>query len=131
MMNNEKTIRVTKAQRFEDIKAILNGEEVTYGTTIEKAIEVLDHELDLLARKNSGETKKPTASQKENETLKELICEYLGTADGGKTCTEILKSIPAFADYQVQKVSSLMRQLKNEGRVTSNEIKNRAYFSLV
>lgn len=54
--------RITKAMRFEDIKALLNGEIVTYGTTVEQAVEFIDKEMGLLARKNSGD-KKPTKTQ--------------------------------------------------------------------
>jgi hypothetical protein len=130
-----KTVRVTKAQRFEDIKALLNGEAVKYGTSVEDAIKVLDHEMELLAKKNSGSSseKKPTATQKDNEGYKELILEYLTTipADSdGATCTEILKGIPALGEFQVQKVSALMRQLRAAGRVTSKEVKGKALFSL-
>lgn len=130
---SEKKIRVTKAQRFEDIKALLNGEAVTYGTTVEVACEVLDHELELLAKKNAGGDKKMTPTQKENEGYKEQILEFLaGLPEDSKgvTCTEILKGIPALSDFSNQKVSALVRQLKNAGRVVSTEVKGKALFSL-
>lgn len=130
---SEKKIRVTKAQRFEDIKALLNGEAVTYGTTIEVACEVLDHELELLAKKNAGGDKKMTPTQKENEGYKEQILEFLAGLpedSQGVTCTEILKGVPVLSDFSNQKVSALVRQLKNAGRVVSTEVKGKALFSL-
>ena len=39
------TIRVTKAQRFEDILALIHGETVKYGTTIEDAEQFIAHEV--------------------------------------------------------------------------------------
>lgn len=129
---SEKKIRITKAQRFEDIKALLDGGKPTYGTTVEIAKGVLDHELELLAKKNSGD-KKLTAAQQENEGYKAEILEYLHTipADSdGVTCTEILKAIPSLSAYQVQKVASLVRQLKLAGQVASKEVKGKSLFSI-
>lgn len=130
MQNTEKKIRITKAQRFEDIKAMLNGEPVTYGTDVATAVEVIDHEIELLAKKNSGDTKKQTATQKENEGYKEQILEFLAGCDTGVTCSQIFKAIPALSDFSNQKVSALCRQLKLAGRVTSYEEKGKTLFKL-
>lgn len=129
----EKTTRITKAMRFEDIKALLNGNTAQYGTTLEDAINFIDHEVELLARKNSGGDKKQTATQKENEGYKELIIEFLaGLPDDSKgvTCTEIMKSIPAFKDFNNQKISALVRQLKLADRVVGEEVKGKSLFRL-
>lgn len=127
---SEKKIRITKAQRFEDIIAMLKGESVKYGTDTATAVTVLEHEMELLAKKNSGESKKQTAAQKENEGYKELIVEFLADKPDGATCTEVLKGIPTLADYSNQKVSALLRQLKLADRVTSMEVKGKTYFKL-
>lgn len=129
----EKTTRITKAMRFEDIKALLNGMTAQYGTTLEDAISFIDHEVELLARKNSGGDKKQTAAQKENEGYKGLIVEFLaGLPDDSKgvTCTEITKSIPAFKDFNNQKISALVRQLKLADKVVSEEVKGKSLFRL-
>lgn len=128
----EKTTRITKAMRFEDIKALLNGDTVTHGTTIELALEFIDKEMGLLARKNSGD-KKQTALQKENEGYKELILEFLATLPSdskGATCTEIAKGVPALTDFNNQKISALMRQLKLAERVVADEVKGKTVFRL-
>lgn len=129
----EKTTRITKAMRFEDIKALLNGMTAQYGTTLEDAISFIDYEVKLLARKNSGGDKKQTATQKENEGYKELIMEFLaGLPDDSKgvTCTEIMKSIPAFKDFNNQKISALVRQLKLADRVVGEEVNGKSLFRL-
>ncbi len=122
-MSESKKVRITKSQRFEDIKALLNGVDVTYGTTIEDAIGVLDHEIELLAKKNaSGDgSKAMTEVQKKNEIYKEQILEFLGTQDDGVTATTILKGVPTLSEFQVQKVTALLRQLKQAQRVDSYE----------
>lgn len=131
---SEKKVRITKAQRFEDIKALLNGDPVTYGTTPEIAVTVINHELELLAKKNSGSgDKKLTQTQQENEALKEQIMEFLAGLPedtDGVTCTEILKSVPALADFSNQKVAALVRQLKMADRVVATEKKGKSLFRM-
>lgn len=121
--------RVTKAQRFEDIKALLRGEDVTYGTTIEDACTFCDAEMALLAKKNSGD-KKPTKTQEENEGYKALIIDFLSVQEGGVTCTDIQKGIPELADYQNQKVAALLRQLLAADKVVKEVVKGKSLFSL-
>lgn len=129
----EKTTRVTKAQRFADIIALLNGDKTAYGTTVTDAVEVMNHEIELLARKNSGENKRQSATQVANEEYKRLIVEFLAgiSADeDGVTCSIVKKNIPELYDFEVQKVSSLMRALKAENRVVSYEKKGKTLFRL-
>lgn len=131
---SEKKIRITKAQRFEDIKALLAGEEVKHGTTMEIAMTVIDHELELLRKKNSsGGDKKLTPTQQENESLKEQIMEYLAGLPedtDGVTCTDIFKSVPSLAVFSTQKVTALVRMLKLDGRVTCQEKKGKSFFKM-
>ena len=90
--------------------------------------EFILHELELLAKKNSGE-RKPTANQIANEVIKETIVSVLG--NGNKmTIGEICKADESFADLTSQKVSALVRQLVLEGEVVRTEEKRKAYFSL-
>lgn len=129
----EKTTRITKAMRFEDIKALLNGQPVTYGTSIEDAVEFIDHEVGLLAKKNSGENKKQTKTQQENEGYKALILEFLATLPddkAGVTCTEIIKGVAEFDGFSTQKISPLVRQLMAADKVTKTEAKGKALFRL-
>lgn len=129
----EKTTRITKAMRFEDIKALLNGQPITYGTSIKDAVDFIDHEMNLLTKKNSGENKKPTKAQEENEGYKALILELLATlsdASVGITCTDILKGVPALSEFSNQKISALMRQLRLAGKVTVEEVKGKSLFRL-
>lgn len=141
-MSNAK--KVTKANRFEDIKALLNGDAPAYGTTIEEAIDFINHEQEILANKNSKRTKdgekKLTPVQEQNEVFKGYILDELAKVGGdyypaGMTCTEILHAVPALFDegFGVHKVSALMRQLgeKGSGRVTSQKVKGETRFSLV
>lgn len=129
----EKTARITKAMRFEDIKALLNGQPVTYGTSIEDAVNFIDYEMNLLTKKNSGETKKQTKTQQENEGYKALILEFLATLPDdkdGATCTEIIKGVAEFEGFSTQKISPLVRQLMAADKITKIEVKGKSLFHL-
>ena len=114
------TKKMTKREMFEQIKAnySLTNEEVAF----------IDHELELLAKKNSAE-KKPTAVQVANEGIKQAIVD--GMEVGKKyTITDIMKSIDECAELSNQRVSALVRQLVNDLVVVRTEEKRKAYFSL-
>ena len=123
------TNKITKTQRFEDLSALIHGEPVKYGTTVEDAEAFIAHEIELLAKKNSTE-RKETDVQKANRQYQALIAEYLSAQESGKTCTEIGKSIPALADFNNQKIAALMRGMVEDGTVTKATVKGKSLFTL-
>ena len=122
-----------KTNKTRITKAMLNGQPVIYGTTTEEAVDFIEHEVGLLAKKNSGENKKQTKTQQENEDYKELILEFLATLPddkAGVTCTEIIKGVTEFESFNPQKISPLVRQLMAADKVTKTEVKGKALFRL-
>ena len=91
-------------------------------------VEFINHELELLAKKNSAD-KKPTAQQVANEGIKQAILDAMGE-NHLYTVTEIQKSVAECADLSNQRVSALLRQLKDDGVIVRTEDKRKAYFSL-
>ena len=91
-------------------------------------VKFIDHELELLAKKNSAE-KKPTAVQIANEGIKDAIYEAL-TPNRLYSVTEIIKEVPACADLTNQRVSALLRQMMPE-RIERVEEKRKAFFRVV
>lgn len=80
--------------------------------------------------KKNGAERKPTANQQENAELKFAILD--GMEVGKKyTITDLMKSIVEIADLSNQRVSALVRQLKDEGKVVRTEEKRKAYFEVV
>ena len=118
IMTNKK---ITKRDRF---NALLNMAEVKANPDM---VAFIEHELELLAKKNSAD-KKPTAQQTANEAIKSAIVEAM-EANRLYTVTEIQKSVAECADLSNQRVSALLRQLKDEGAVVRTEDKRKAYFS--
>ena len=115
--------KITKRESFTEIKEFLaqNGKD--------RLAKVMEHELELLAKKNSAE-KKPTAVQVANEGLKKAILDFMVV--GQKyTITDLMKSVPELADLSNQRVSALVRQLKDADLVVRTEEKRKAYFEKV
>ena len=69
----------------------------------------INHELDLLAKKNTGE-KKLTAVQVENQSIKDAIFNAM-EENRMYTITEMIKEIPECADLTNQRVAALVRQM--------------------
>lgn len=115
MTNTSK--KMTKREMFEQIKAnyALTADEVAF----------IDHELELLSKKNSTD-KKPTAKQTENAEIKVAI---LDSMESGKlyTITDIIKSVPVCAELSNQRVSAIVRQMIGIS-VERVEEKRKAYF---
>lgn len=115
MANNKK---MTKKNYFEQIKA-------KYNLTADE-IKFIDHEIELLDKKNSAD-KKPTAQQVANKSTQEAILANM--ADGQMyTITNLIKTVPECADMTNQRVSALVRQLVTDGAVVRIEDKRKAYF---
>ena len=115
--------KLTKADKF---GMLLNLKEVKES---ELLTEFINHELELLAKKNSTE-KKPTAQQTANKEIKDAILGNM--AEGvGYQITDLIKTVPECADLTNQRVSALVRQLIAEGSVERYEEKRKAYFRLI
>ena len=115
--------KMTKKDYFNElltIKAVAENSELT--AFIEK-------ELNLLAKKNSGE-RKPTALQVANEEIKESILEGM-KENRLYTISEIQKEIPMCADLTNQRISALVTQLVKAEKVVRTVDKRRAYFTKV
>ena len=115
------TKKMTKREMFEQIKTHL---------TDPAEVAFVEHELELLAKKNSGD-KKPTAQQVANEGLKSTILNVLTENGGLMTVTDVQKSCEELSVLSNQRVSALLRQLKDDGKVERVEDKRKAYFKAV
>ena len=119
-MANEK--KMTKAQMFAQIKANhnLSADEIAF----------IDHELELLAKKNSAE-KKPTAQQTANAEIANAIVDHLSAEPNRLfTITEIIKEVPECADLTNQRVSAIVRGLIGSS-IERVEEKRKAFFRAI
>lgn len=120
----EKTKKLTKKDNFTTIRNIL--EEL--GKT--ELVTVMEHELELLEKKNSAD-RKPTENQIANNSIKETIVELLVTTGKRMTISEMMKASDELGELTNQRISALIRQLMAEGKVDRIEDKRKAYFFAV
>ena len=114
--------KLTKKEKFAMLKVIPAVAENPI------LVEFIDHEIDLLTKKNAGD-KKPTANQVANESIK---AEILAEMEFNKlyTCSDIVKTVGVCNGFTIQKVSPLMNQLAEAGKVIKTTDKRKTYFSL-
>ena len=89
-------------------------------------VDFINHELELLSKKNASE-KKLTPAQKENLTIQEAILNYMED-DVLYTITDLLKNVPECAGLSNQRVSAIVRIMREEKKVERIEEKRKAYF---
>ena len=116
--------KMTKRDYFNEL---LNISEVKENKSM---VEFINHELELLEKKNASKSNSMTKEQKANEDLKDQIIEEM---EQGKkyTVSDMQKELPCCKELSNQKISALIRQLVNEGVVKRVEEKRKAYFSKV
>ena len=108
--------KMTKVEMFKALKE---------NYSLSKAeIEFIDHEIELLEKKNGS--RKPTKAQEENANIKTAILDFM-VEGKSYTVTEIQKGVGLESN---QKASALIRQLKEANLVVRKEEKGKAYFTL-
>ena len=123
MTTNKTEKKLTKRDHFNallDIPAVAENDAL---------VDFINHEIDLLNRKNSAE-KKPTATQVANEALKQDIVECM---EHGRlyTISEMLKEFPCCVGLTAPKVTAIFtRLLVPEGVVVNTKDKRKSYYSL-
>lgn len=93
-----------------------------------EVVEFCNHEIELLNKKASYKSSKPSKKSVENEGIKGRIVEILGSADSPLTISEIRDSLGE--DFTSQKISALLTQLIKAETVVKTYEKKVAYFGL-
>ena len=120
-MTNKK---MTNAQALEIALEVLKETDAEKYTEV---IEKLDKML-VQVNKKSSANRKPTATQLENERLKEKIVEYLVDPGNGLTVSDLMKEVEELKELSNQRVTSLVTSLCSEGKVDRMVEKRKAYF---
>ncbi len=117
---------MTKRELFERAIEIVNASGVEDSA---KLVEKFEHEIEMLNRK-SASTRKPTARQQENVELKAEIVAKLTEADVPMTIKELTESVEALNGMSNQRVSHLLKALREDGTVVRTYEKKVPYFSI-
>lgn len=118
-----------KTTKRQVIEAMLNEEVIS---TNEVYTQYLKHELELLDRKKSGSSK-PTKEQEANENIKKIILDTLATEDKerlGMTVTGLQFANTVLHDLSNQKISALLRLMKESGLVNKEKKGRTTLFTL-
>ena len=92
-------------------------------------VSFLSHELELLNKKASS--KKATKTQVENEGTKDVILSVLTSTGNPMTVTAIQKADVSLGELSNQKVSALLRRIKDAGVVDKkSDKKTTLYFAV-
>ena len=81
------------------------------------------------ALEKKAAAKKPTKAQTENEDIKNVILATL--TNEGVTVSDLQKKDEVLSELSNQRVSALLRQLIEAGKVVKTVDKKKSYFSLV
>lgn len=119
--------KLTKMNKFEMVMEILvNGEF----DNKDLLIEFVQHEMDLLAKKNStGTVRKPSKTQLENEKYVAMIEEIL-LDKAPRTISDIQAENEIFAEMTNQKMSALLKKLVDSQKVVKFVEKKKTYFQI-
>jgi hypothetical protein len=123
MTNEIKVKKLTKKDRFNQLLEIPAVQADT------EMVAFIEHEIELLTKKN-GTEKKPTAKQLENEALKAELLDYM-EVDTLYSISDFQKHVEACADLSNQKIAAVLRQMKdNDKTVEKVEDKRKVYWKL-
>lgn len=122
------TKKLTKRDYFAQLKEIVkdNAELVAF----------IDHEVELLTRKNSGNSQSKT--QKENEVVAKMLVEELAKIAKPVTITDLMTSSDVVKGYVLengnhltnQKISAIFKQLTESNQIVKVTDKKKSYFSV-
>lgn len=112
--------KLTKRDYFSRLRGIVANDS--------ELVAFIDHELELLDRKNSS--KGQTKTQKENELVKEVIVAELSRIGSPVTITDMQTASEKLAEYSNQKLSALLKQLVESKDVVKTTDKKKSYFSV-
>lgn len=116
--------KMTKRDYF---NALLNISEVKENKSM---VDFINHELELLEKKNASKSSAENKTQKENAGIKENLLNEM--VSGKKyTISDMQKELACCKELTNQKISALVRQLISECKVVRTEEKRKAYFSKV
>lgn len=116
--------KVTKKDNFTAIVEVLKTADRP------DLVSVMEHEIELLDKKNAYKSNTPTASQKENAEIAELVPTVL---EKGKLyrLSEIKALVPKLAEASgTQRIAVICRKLETEGVLVKTVDKRVIYYSL-
>lgn len=120
--------KITKRDFYMAIIALINHEDIDLAP--DEIVDFCNHEIELLDKKHSSGSRKPTKTQVENEGHKAKIIEVLTALDHPATIKEIQAEASELSEFSTSKMSALLTALIKAGVVERTLIKRVAHFSM-
>ena len=109
----------TQKELFEELKVLAKDNA--------ELVEFINKKIEQLSKKRVTGM---TATQKENEITKDLIVEKLTQLGKAVTISELQETDEALKSLSNQKISALLKQLKDTNMIVKTMDKKKAYFSI-
>ena len=94
-------------------------EKVIAGDVNEEVIAMCKKEIEKMDARNAKRAETPSKKAEENKPIKESIENFLMNCEEAKIASDIVAEV----GFNVQKISSLCKQMVEEGRLVSEDIK--------
>lgn len=117
--------KMTIKEQFVEVVEVLRSEEVNRADLAE----FIEGRIAILDKKTATKSKAVAENQAKNEEIKNVILEALAEAGKAVNITE-LKGFADLAQYSTPKVSALLKQLRDEGKVVRTLEKKTPYFAV-
>lgn len=112
--------KMTKVEMFTAIKAMVADNQ--------DMVDFLDHEIELVNKRNSRKSNTPSKKDKENASIMDTIAKVLTNAEAPMTVSEIVTALDG--GYTNQKISALLKKMVDNGKVAKAYEKKVARFSI-
>jgi hypothetical protein len=120
--------KMTKKDWFAMVREVVSNAEMT---EVEKngALAFIDREVELLNKKSSNS--RDTKKQEENKALAEVVVAELAKLGKPMAISEMIKASEVLGAYSTQKLTPILKTLKDEQRVVMTTEKKRNYYTVV
>lgn len=119
--------KITKRERFETLIKFVMGDVTFDADVANEYVEFLNHEIKLVSKKRTGETK----AQKRNKELAEIVLAKMSEIGEKINATDLFKALSGVEEIaSVQKVTSLLNALKANGAVIKTEEKGKSFYEV-
>jgi hypothetical protein len=120
--------KMTKKDWFAMVREVVSNAEMT---EVEKngALAFIDREVELLNKKSSNS--RDTKKQQENKALAEVVVAELAKLGKPMAISEMIKASEVLGAYSTQKLTPILKALKDEQRVVMTTEKKRNYYTVV
>ena len=112
--------KITKKEMFNEVIALANA------AGRQDVVEFAEHEIKLLEKRNSADSKAKAKKAAENAALAEKVVEYLATVEDAQATLDIATAV----GVSTQKATPILNGLVDEGRLVVTTEKRKKFYAI-